>query len=325
MGRLDRSLDRLLADLAADLAGSGKDRLRIRLGDWPNATADCLDLLCAAGLIHKAHSENAIVCDGCDRGCMMEVTWRDGAGAKRLAFIACDKRDDIGRVQVASERLLAWHFSMEGAAAVAAELLGTKEPRPADDGRSWRLGALLAGGRTVEAALCRRADDAPADCGLGIVLDPTGTPAAGRVGLAGLIRFKDHRPVLDKTVLRTALAARVGDPRVACEIVYTKGQIILLNRVTGETRNLARPDFDSANDNIFQTLFDNPDRTYSIAELRKIADKQDLNDLHKIPETLRFKGHLKTLFFRVSKSAITFTRTATFGEMAALGIDPKRI
>ena len=45
MERLDRPLDRLLAGLAGVLAASREDRIRVRLGDWPDATADCLDLL----------------------------------------------------------------------------------------------------------------------------------------------------------------------------------------------------------------------------------------------------------------------------------------
>jgi hypothetical protein len=327
MERLDRPLDRLLAGLAGVLAASREDRIRVRLGDWPDATADCLDLLRDAGLLADADPERTVICDGCERGCMMEVEWSRNSSGNGHGFIICDKRDDIGRVPVEADRLRAWQFSMEQIASVLSMALGVAEaPRPVESGNAWRVGAVRVARSVVEAALCRRADDVVADCPLTVVLGPAGSESTGTsIGLAQLIRFKDHRPVLDRSALQAALAARFGDTRIACEIMYSNGQIVLVNRVTGETRKLARPDFDSANDNIFQTLFDNPDRKYSIDEMRRIADKRDLNDLHKVPETLHFKGHLKSLFFRVSKNTISFTRTATRGQLAVLGIDPRQI
>jgi hypothetical protein len=79
------------------------------------------------------------------------------------------------------------------------------------------------------------------------------------------------------------------------------------------------------NDNVFLLLFENPGRTFSIDELSEIVGKRDPRDLHKIVANLNFVGPLKKVFFRVSKNAISFTPTASLGQLATLGIDPKAI
>lgn len=328
MGHLDRSLNRLLVALAEGLAASRQDLIRVHLGDWPDATADCLDVFCRSGLLREADPERATICDGCDRGCTMEVAWcADPDEPNARPFIVCDKRDDIGRVPVDTERLRSWHFSMEQIASAVSTLLGTSQPPTAvDRGRTWRMGAVGHGARIVEASLSPSEREGPIDCNFRIVLEVSKSePRGSGISLAHLVAFRDHRLVLNRAALRSALGTRFGDPRTACEIKLERGEIVLINHVTAEVWTIARPDFDSANDNVFQTLFDNPERKFSLAELKKFAGKRALTGLHKIPENLNFDGPLKKLFFRVSKDAISFSRTATVGQMATLGIDPKRI
>jgi len=323
----DGSLNRLLVSLAGGLAASPGGTLRIHVGDSPEATAEFLAVFCAARLLRETAPERATLCDGCERGCTMEVEWISTNIIGTRGFIVCDKRDDIGRVAVETERLRAWQISMQEVASVVQAALGGTTPLTlAENGHAWRLGAMHVAGSVVQVCFCRRAEDSPLDCAISVVLELSDHDLRGaEVGLPQLIRFKDHGLVVNKEALLAALGTRLGDPRIACEIGYAGGEIVLMNHVTGQRRRLAHPDFNSANDNIFQRLFDNPGQRFSLSEIRQVAGRRGLNDLHKIAENLHFAGPLKKLFFRVSKDAISFSRTATLGQLAALDIDPNRL
>jgi hypothetical protein len=109
--------------------------------DWP---AGALDVLVASGLLQPAQPAAAIECDGCEESCTMPVTVYPAQDNKPgRAFIACDKRDDIGRVPVDFRRMEQWQVTGELIAAVLAKLLGLSRPSPqATDGRQWRIGTL---------------------------------------------------------------------------------------------------------------------------------------------------------------------------------------
>ncbi len=319
--KLDRHLISLLNELTRRLAGSGGDRAFVRLDDPAGADAGSLSAFERAGLVAKEPPARSTICDGCGQDCPMEVTW---PGGNRGPFIVCDKRDDIGRVPVDPARLEQWSVSLEQLVRTTASLLDTEgTPEPAPEGTCWRLGRLRSHGTETPVRMVA-ADDGAAFWGLTVSLVP-GARAGASIPLAELLLFRGGKLSLDRQALKRALGTRTDDPRIALEILFTSGDIVLVNRVTGRTRTLARPDFGSANDDIFQLLFANPGRRYSRIEIEAAIDNPRFKPLHKIVENLNFKGQLRKLFFDVSATAIRFKNKVAFGDLATLRIDPTKI
>ena len=319
--KLDRHLSSLLNDLIRRLAGSGGDRAFVGLEDPAGADAERLSAFERAGLVVKEAPARSTICNGCERECPMEVAW---PGGNRRPIIVCDKRDDIGRVPVDPTRLEQWSVSLERLARTTATLLDTEDtPEPAPDGAGWRLGRLRSHGTETPVRLIF-ADDGAVFWGLTISLVP-GARAGASIPFAELLLFGGGTLSLDRRALSRALGTRADDPRVALEIQVVARDIILVNRVNGRTRVLARPDLNSVNDNVFEVLFANPGRKFTRDEIHTAAGTRPLASLAKIVEQLKFVGHLRKLFFEVSKTAIRFKRTVTMGELAALRIDPEEI
>lgn len=317
----DRQLTSLLNELTRRLAGSGSERAFIRLEDPAGADAESLSAFERAGLVAKEPSARSTICDGCEQDCPMEVTW---PGGNRGPFIVCDKRDDIGRVPVDPARLKQWSVSLKRLARTTATLLDTEgTPEPIPEGTGWRLGRLRFHGTETPVRMVA-ADDGAAFWGLTVSLVP-GARAGASISLAELLLFRGGKLSLDRRALSRALGTRTDDPRVALEIQVVARDIILVNRVNGRTRVLARPDLNSVNDNVFEVLFANPGRKFTRDEIHTAAGTRPLASLAKIVEQLKFVGHLRKLFFEVSKTAIRFKRTVTMGELAALRIDPEEI
>jgi hypothetical protein len=313
----DRHLSSLLNSLIGRLAGSGTDTALVRPDD--RAEIEGLAALERLRLIAPAEPARSTTCDGCERACPMEVVW---PGRDRPPFIVCDKRDDIGPVPVDPEQLRQWSISLEGLARTLARLadLGD-QPQLMPEYSGWHLGKLSADGRDIPVRLVT-ADDGTSYQGFTISM-VAGARDGRAASLAELLVFPNGQLVLDREVLASALPRRSDE--VALEIKYVARQIVLFNHVTGKSRTLAKPDFNSVNDNVFQALFDSPGRTFSLDEVRSIAHSRSLPSLGKIVEKLKFTGQLRTLFFEVSKTAIRFKQAATVGELKALGIEPSSI
>lgn len=108
-----------------------------------------------------------------------------------------------------------------------------------------------------------------------------------------------------------------NDP-VVHEIVYTKSREVLLD---GKLL-LAKPDFSSENDLVFDYLYKNPNKRITKTKLEKEVVKEKLTKtLHKIVENLGFKKTLRNAFFDVSQKAIMFRNPLTQKDMKDLGID----
>jgi hypothetical protein len=325
--KLDRRLNGLLAELARRLSETQQDQIIVQRDDLIAFGAGCADLMCDAGLLASWEPASAVICDGCEQGCVMPVHHRTRQeGRPDRPFIVCDKRSDIGRIIIDADRLRQWRTSLEQVAAVLARLLGTDRAaiRLVPD-RAWQLGLFNFRSKHVEALMvaCPSAIPFP---GLTISLSeiPVG-PEGSQISLSRLLRFQNHRLALNKTALNEAIGRRFKNTHVACEIIFERGDIILVNHVTGVRRGIASPNFNSSNDNAFAALYRNPCRTFTLNELRDEAREPTIADLHKLVENLKFDGLLRKLFFRVAADSIRFDRIVTIGQFAALGIDPKAI
>jgi hypothetical protein len=108
----DPRLDGLLAALSARLDCSPETAVYIG-ADVREEIGELADLLADAGLLLPAEPASALICDGCERNCVMPVQVAPATAAQPgRAFIVCDKRDDIGRVPVDLVRLRRWIFSL---------------------------------------------------------------------------------------------------------------------------------------------------------------------------------------------------------------------
>lgn len=106
---------------------------------------------------------------------------------------------------------------------------------------------------------------------------------------------------------------------VICWVTFTQTREILLNDVF----LIGKPDFDSENEVVFGYLYNNPDRTITLDELKEKLKRDITKTLHKIVENLGFKGDIKNLFFNISKSSIKFKKQITQKDLDELGL--KRI
>lgn len=131
---LEAVLDRLGSAEAAE-SFFGADEV----ADWPPGA---LEAFIRHGLLRRAQPAQVIECRGCEENCFMPVQVFPAEGGRPArAFIACDRRDDVGRVAVDFHRLEQWQATCRMIAAVLARLLGFSEPSPADGGQ-WHIGVL---------------------------------------------------------------------------------------------------------------------------------------------------------------------------------------
>lgn len=96
------------------------------LNRWP---AEVVRELKAQKLLVKASPATTVVCPGCEQECTMPVYAMPESGPP---FTICDKRDDINRVEIRTERLRQWRCGAEAVGAFVAQSLGL---RPTASGR----------------------------------------------------------------------------------------------------------------------------------------------------------------------------------------------
>lgn len=103
--------------------------------------------------------------------------------------------------------------------------------------------------------------------------------------------------------------------QIVYKITFTIAREILLNGV-----QIAKPDFESENDIVFDYLYKHPNRKIELAEIEKEIGQGMTKTLHKTVENLGFSGDLKTAFFQVSKTSIYFRNPVTKTDLGELNI-----
>lgn len=330
MSRLDRRLEKLIAALAARLGESSENSICLDTDGEDDGIGidEFAEALVSAGLLLSAEPTSAVICDGCERNCVMPVEITPAInGRSSQTFIVCDKRDDIGRVRVEPATLRRWTFSLPLLARTLAKALKLDQ-EPVEDGEIWLLGNAKMSRNTTQVTLARKAKDAPIGSQLVIVLAGAGEQADGRrsITLENAFSLRDGRLTPHANLLRAAaLSNRCDDPTIAVQIRFDFGEVLLINCLTGESKKIATPHLGSQTDLVFKILHANPGQMFSESELRQRTGFSVIKSLHKIPENLNFNGNLKKLFFDVSRHRIRFRREVTFGQLAIHGIDPKLI
>ncbi len=119
---------------------------------WP---ADAVSAMKSYTLLTRARPATTVVCPGCEEDCVMPVQTMPAGPRGSAPFIVCDKRSDINRVALTSERVNQWKCDAAAIARFVARRLGLRrDGRRAD--RSGMLEIGLAAGDTRRQMLCLR-------------------------------------------------------------------------------------------------------------------------------------------------------------------------
>ena len=157
------------------------------LGQWPSAAVAAMK---SQGLLTKARPAASVVCPGCERECVMPVQSLPGSSRNPASFIVCDKRSDINRVPVPTERLTQWQCNTDAVCKFVANSLGLRRSNKRSvSANLWEIG--IATGDKRSQMLCLKAD--------GVL-----TLVAGNntVPLAELIGYHDGAYSVDGVMIR---------------------------------------------------------------------------------------------------------------------------
>ncbi len=83
---------------------------------------------------------------------------------------------------------------------------------------------------------------------------------------------------------------------------------------------IAKPDFDSENEQVFNYLYKNPNRPVGRGEIMEDLKITLTKDFHKIVENLKFKKDLRKAFFDISQDSIKFFNPVSKERLQELGI-----
>jgi hypothetical protein len=169
------------------------------LSQWPSAAVAAM---ISQRLIAKAGPASSAICSGCERDCVMPVHTLPAKAGAPASFIVCDKRRDINRVLVSTERLTQWQCSVNAVCGFVAVSLGLRRSdRQAASPDLWEIG--IATGDKRSQMLCLQVNGA-------LVL----VAGSNMVPLAELIEYHDGEYMLDGAMIRLLVdAANTADNR----------------------------------------------------------------------------------------------------------------
>ncbi|MFQ5637714.1 MAG: hypothetical protein ACE5IR_06925 [bacterium] len=104
------TLDDVLQDLIQCLGSQGDSIIAWEeVQAWPE---EAVEIFQNAGWIKPTVSAKSVVCPGCEESCFMPVHIPPTKQGKLVqAFVACDQRDDMGRVPIPSGALQQWQVT----------------------------------------------------------------------------------------------------------------------------------------------------------------------------------------------------------------------
>jgi hypothetical protein len=127
-----------LAELLARVGASAGQPVFIgaeELSEWPAAAVAAMK---AQKLLVRARPAASVVCPGCEHACTMPVHVLPTPLVSARAFVVCDKRDDINRVNVPIAQLEQWKVSGDASPASVARAMGVPLPTAATGARPSR-------------------------------------------------------------------------------------------------------------------------------------------------------------------------------------------
>jgi hypothetical protein len=207
-------LDAIL-ELLARLGGSNGEAVLVseeELSRWPVVAVKAMK---SQKLLVKARPAATVVCHGCEQECVMPVHTLPAGPRGPASFVVCDKRHDINRVPVSTERLTQWRCDMDAVCGfVAHSLCLRRSETPSTNAELWQIG--IATGDKRQQMLCLKADG-----DLALVAGNTAVP------LSELVDYRGGRYSLDQAPIR-----HLVDSASTADIRYTP------TNVRRETRKL---------------------------------------------------------------------------------------
>ena len=204
----DRSPETLLIDLGARLCISPNRNLRIDSRELARCAGKAVKALKAQNILRKARAARSTVCPGCERHCRMPVhresrPQRQAAGMKGPAapFILCDKRGDINRVPVSTDRLTHWRTDADSLVRFIAGALSLSGSGQRPEERN-ELEAGMVCGRSRSRVVGLRMEEE-----LKFVAGSSELP------FSEVLRFRDDRYGLEETLIRRWLDAGTDEKR----------------------------------------------------------------------------------------------------------------
>jgi hypothetical protein len=196
----------VLADLLARIGANGGATVCFgppETAEWPDAAIAAMK---KQKLLVPARPAASVVCPGCERQCVMPVQVIPAQASAARAFVVCDKRDDINRVNVPIAHLKQWQASGETVADWIARALGLARPnRPDSNASRWEVGMLK--GSKLASHLVLLAEDE-----LKLAL------AGHSLRLVDALELKDDRIIIDRRMLNRCVdrpVAGAGDTESA--------------------------------------------------------------------------------------------------------------
>jgi hypothetical protein len=168
------------------------------LSQWPAVTVTALK---AHKLIAKASPAASVVCPGCEDECVMPVHLVNYPTG-RAAFIACDRRSDVGRIPVPVVLLVQWQCTIDSLSGFIADNLNVhRRTNGPVNAEGWEIG--IARGHKRSQMLCLKAEGE-----LRLI-------AGGRaMPLTALIGYHDGAYAIDGAMIHQLVdAATTADPR----------------------------------------------------------------------------------------------------------------
>ena len=169
------------------------------LSQWPSAAVQAMK---SQRLIAKARPASSAICLGCERDCVMPVHTLPAKAGAAVSFIVCDKRSDINRVPIPTERLPQWQCSADLVCVFVAASLGLRRSaRQTARPDFWEIG--IATGDKRSQMLCLQAND-----------EMTLVAGSNMVPLVDLIEYHDGAYSLDGAIIRQLVdSANTADNR----------------------------------------------------------------------------------------------------------------
>ena len=166
---------------------------------WP---AEAVTAMRSHRLLVRARPAAAVVCPGCEEDCVMPVQTRPAGPRVSAPFIVCDKRSDINRVALTSERVNQWKCDAEAIARFVVGHLGLRRSGRRSDGPGL-LHLGVTAGDTQRQMLCLRTHE-----------DVALMAGDATAPLADLVDFDRGNYAIDANAVRQLIdSTTTADPR----------------------------------------------------------------------------------------------------------------
>lgn len=327
----NRQLNTLLKNLLEQLETSETVALTPSLFlDWDEQE---VTTFIDAGLLREHRPLTSLSCDGCGQGCLMPVEWRIDDGTLCSPIIICDKRDDVGSIDVPRERLQVISMDIATLASVLDSLFASDQPPHEEiQGRLWFLGRctfgktrhaiFLARGASWPDSLTAVWESAPLKEHVQpIVLTLSSVSAPEGIAtlrLNNLLSFQGGILTLDQGTLSNIVSRPKARPKGdEFYIRYERyDRRVLLN----DNYVLARPRDDSSNAELMAYLCMHPNQDIPIEAVEKLSP-----NIHQALNRLGFTGKRKTAFFSVNKQNLRFHNPVDSSRLVASGVKKAEI